>query len=246
MSVGLPHPEAENVGAYLLGALPDDEREVFERHLEDCSACRNETERLRVAAEALPRSVEPLAAPPALKQTLMAAVEADVRQREGVRPPTFAATVRERVSSAFAGIGQMRPGVAWVSAAVVLLVGVAAGLSISTIADDEPRVRTLAAKFDDRRVAKGSGSLSIPADRGAGATLSVHGMPSLPSNETYQVWVERDGQTIPKALFNVGEDGKGLTAVDGDIEGADSVMVTREPAGGARAPSAEPILKVEL
>ena len=32
----------ENVGAYLLGALPELETEVFEKHLGSCATCRRE------------------------------------------------------------------------------------------------------------------------------------------------------------------------------------------------------------
>ena len=47
-------------------------------------------------------------------------------------------------------------------------------------------------------------------------------------------------------MFSVGEDGAGAAAVTDDLEGADSVLVTREPAGGARAPSGKPIVSVGL
>lgn len=65
----------DDVGAYLLGALNDLERHAFERHLRDCEECRDELERLRPAAEALPGSVKQLEPPPGLKKRLMAEVE---------------------------------------------------------------------------------------------------------------------------------------------------------------------------
>jgi hypothetical protein len=65
----------QDVGAYLLGALNDLERQAFERHLRGCPECQEELERLRPAAEALPGSVEQLAPPPGLKRRLMAEVE---------------------------------------------------------------------------------------------------------------------------------------------------------------------------
>ena len=58
---------SDDVGAYLLGALTDLEREAFERHLAECAECRDEVERLRPAADALPRSVEQMEPPPSLK-----------------------------------------------------------------------------------------------------------------------------------------------------------------------------------
>src|SRR2546421_586661 len=70
---------SEDLGAYLLGALPDLEAEALERHAMHCDACRDELERLRPAADALPHSVEQHEPPPSLKRSLMAAVESDVR-----------------------------------------------------------------------------------------------------------------------------------------------------------------------
>jgi ferric-dicitrate binding protein FerR (iron transport regulator) len=65
----------DDVGAYLLGALNDLERQAFERHLRGCDECQEELERLRPAAEALPGSVKQLEPPPGLKKRLMAEVE---------------------------------------------------------------------------------------------------------------------------------------------------------------------------
>src|SRR4051812_49888380 len=108
----------EDVGAYLLGALEEAEREAFERHLAGCAECRDEVERLRPAVEALPRSVEPLQAPPELKASLMQAVEEEARavarSPRGRRRPLR--------------LPRVTPAVAWASAAFLLAVGIAGGL----------------------------------------------------------------------------------------------------------------------
>ena len=84
----------EEIGAYLLGALTDLERQAFEQHLEGCPECRAETERLRPAADALPRSVEQVEPPGSLKTSLMEIVEREAREaaagegeRTWVAPP---------------------------------------------------------------------------------------------------------------------------------------------------------------
>ena len=38
---------ADDLALYALGALPAEERQAVEKHLEECSACRQELERLR-------------------------------------------------------------------------------------------------------------------------------------------------------------------------------------------------------
>lgn len=237
----------ENVGAYLLGALTEIEVRGFENHLEDCHLCRDEVERLRPAVDALPRSVHPVIPPPSLKASLMEAVESDLGRSEGRGAvKRTVARLRERLATAGGALGGMSPAAAWVSVSIVLLVGVLAGYGAKRIVDRGSDARTVAARFDTAMVANGSGSLVIPGDAKAGATLRLHGMPSLPPNKTYEVWLQRDGELIPTALFNVGGDGNGLTAVDGDLEDAQAVLVTREPAGGARSPSGKPVLKVSL
>ena len=232
----------QDAAAYVLGALDEGEVTRFVTHLRQCQVCRDEVDRLQVAADALPRSVMPLAAPDGLKRSVMDVVRADVSETTG--GPSLADRLRGR----FAALGRVRARALSVSAAAVLLVGLVAGFGISQIVGNQGGgERTLSAKFDSSRVTHGSGNLVIgDHSSDAGGTLRVHGMPSLSSDETYQVWLKRDGETIPKALFNVGDDGNGLTAVDGDLDDAQAVMVTREPAGGSRSPSGPAVLTVKL
>jgi anti-sigma factor RsiW len=70
----------EEIGAYLLDALTDLERQAFEQHVAGCAECRDELERLRPATDALPRSVEQVEPPPGLKTSLMEVVEREARE----------------------------------------------------------------------------------------------------------------------------------------------------------------------
>lgn len=236
------NPEAhelyqEDAAPYVLGALSDEEHTRFVSHLRECHVCRDEVDRLQFAVDALPRSVQPLPAPASLKAAVMAEVESDLQTG---RPR---ASLGRRLRERLAGMASLRPGVASATAAVVLLVGIAGGFGLSHLTGDQDR--SVTAAFDGSRVANGSGKLVIGGNDDSGGTLRVHGMPKLASNETYQVWLQRDGEVIPKALFTVSDQGDGLTAVD-DLHGADRVMVTREPAGGARSPSGPPMVTVKL
>jgi anti-sigma-K factor RskA len=251
MSVDRHEIQQENVGAYLLGALTDYEEAAFLRHLEECPVCSDEVARLRPAVDALPRSVPPVDPPPELKASIMAIVEEEARQRSGGRErdprPRPLAGLRRRLAAAGEGLSAVRPAVAWAGACVILAMGVLTGYGITKIASDEEATKALVAKVDTARLPSATGSLTVSGqESGASGILRVHGMPELDADSTYQVWIKRGGEVIPGSLFSVGQDGEGTTAVTDGLDDADAVLVTRERAGGARAPSEEPVISVSL
>jgi anti-sigma-K factor RskA len=221
----------DEVGAYLLGALSDAERASFEGHLVDCPECRNEVERLRPAADLLPRSVEQVEPPPSLKRSLMEVVEREAKERDGA-PSRARTPIGVRLRGLLGG--SLRP--ALVGAAVVLAVAV--GFGVAQLSGED--TRTVAAQTT---LPDASGSLKVHDDD---AVLEVRGMPSLERGRVYQAWVQRDGMIEPEPTFEVGADGRGVVAVPEDLSDAEAVMVTREPSGGSRAPSEKPILTVTL
>lgn len=212
----------DDIGAYLLGALNDLERQAFERHLAGCDECQEEVARLRPAAEALPASVVQLEAPPGLKRRLMAEVEGDAR--------------RERPRRRFA-IPRV-PRLAF--AATALAVGLAIGFGVAQLGGDEG-TRTVGVTVA-KAMPQAGGTLEIGDDR---ATLELHDMPDLGRGRVYQVWYQHGERLVPTRTFEVGRSGIGrveLPAV-GDSKG---VFVTREPRGGAQVPSEDPIVRVSL
>jgi anti-sigma-K factor RskA/putative zinc finger protein len=231
----------DTAAAYLLGALSDLERQAFERHLAGCASCREDVERLRPAADALPRSVTPLAPPPSIKASLMEVVERETSERR----PTERQSLGERLRNLVPSLSGMRPAAAWVSASFLLAVGLLTGYGVSRVVSGDES-RTITASADRSRVPDASGSLRIEDDGEDGAVLRVYGLPSPGRNHVYQAWVERDGEIVPQSTFDVSRDGSATPAVTEDLGDADQVMVTREVRGGARAPSEPPVLRVRL
>ena len=233
------HQLHEDIGAYLLGALEEHERDQFEAHLPDCPDCREQLGRLRPAAEALPRSVDPLVAPPGLKKALVKTVRDEARERV---PKSRGRAWSERLWSIMPG--RMSPTVAWGSAAFVLLAGVALGFGGASLLDDG---RTVNASVRPGQVpATAGGSLSIDANGKHGAILRVHGLVPLSRGRVYQAWVQRGGAVAPQPTFEVAPDGRGAVAVPEDLRDADAIVVTREDEGGARTPSEPPVMTVPL
>lgn len=219
----------QDVGPYLLGALPALEASVFERHLMGCEECRREMERLRPAAEALPRAVEAFEPPPSLKASLMEVVE---REASPAPKPS-----RPRLP----WLRGLQPRLAIGLASVCLLGGVAVGVALT--AGNEGK-DTVAATVDKARVPTGAARVESEGDS---AVLRVSGLPQAPRGKVYEVWVERDGRVEPAgALFSPARDGSGAAAIPGGVKGVDRVMVTREVAGGVDRPTEMPLIVADV
>ena len=208
----------DDVGAYLLGALNDLERQAFERHLRGCAECQEELARLRPAADALPGSVQQFEPPTRLKASLMEVVEREARVTE---------LPRRRFT---------RP----LAVAAVLLLGLVVGFGVAQLGGDD-ETRTLAATVD-QAMPNAGGSLQVS---NGDATLRLHDMPRLGGTRVYQVWLQHGDHLAPARTFEVGADGDGAVELS-NVDDADGVYVTREPRGGAQVPSEDPIVSVPL
>jgi anti-sigma-K factor RskA len=229
----------ENVGAYLLGALPELEAEVFERHLESCPTCRRELDQLRLAAEALPRAVEPVTPPPELKESLMATVWAEAGEQEET-----ARAERPRRRPFRERLPRLTPGFAALASACVLAIGIGIGIGVANLGGGGSE--TISALVDHTQAPGGMASLSIPGDH-EHALLSVQGLPNPGVGKVYEVWVQRNGTMQPAgALFSVGSGGTGSAGIPGSLKGAEAVAVTAERDGGSLKPTRMPVLTVKL
>jgi anti-sigma factor RsiW len=229
----------EDIGAYLLGALANGEHEEFERHLATCHVCQDELERLKGAADALPRSVAQYEPPPSLKQALMEQVYAETAPEQAPRR-----SLAERLGLA-GGLRRLTPQMAALASALALVVGVAAGYAISQTGGDSGGTRTVAAMVDSARVGAGKATLVVP-DGDSGAQLRVSSMPRPPTGRIYQVWLQHGDRIVPGPLFSVDRNGNGAAAVPGSLNGVKQIMVTREVARGATHPSEAPVVTARV
>jgi len=224
-------------GAWVLGALDEEEAWRFGAHLDVCAACRDEVERLRVAADVLPLAVPPAEPGRELKRRLMTIVEAEARERRRGEAPARAERLRARLGGL-----TVRPAMAAAAAALLLLVGVGVGLAVR--GGGVGRTETVALAVDAAKVRGASAQLVRSGDE---AEVRVSRMPAPPRGRVYQVWIQRDGHAPePDAVFTVDRQGRGSVGVLGDVEGADAVLVTDEPAGGSTVPTRQPVVRGRL
>jgi hypothetical protein len=229
---------ADSLGAWMLGALPEDEAEALRSHLEGCAECRAEAESLRVAVDALPASAPPMSPPPELKGRLMAVVEREASLLKAAGPEADRVKEpRRRRLPALSGL-TLRPALATGLVLLLLVVGGGAALLGRTAFDQD--ARTVVARVNPEL--KGSrASLEVDGDR---ARIVGNKLPPPPAGRVYQVWLDRGGKAPEptSALFSTRSDGSASVDVPGSIDGVRAVMVTDEPSGGSSKPTGRLIL----
>jgi anti-sigma-K factor RskA len=225
----------DSVAAYALGALSEQEAAGFESHLDACRACRAEAAELAPAVAALPASVPPLTAPPALRDRIMGDVrrEAELLRAAGPeadRPVRAPARTRRRWAPRWA-----IPAFA----VAALAIGFAVGELASSSSERTVRLAaTGAASGADAQLRFEDGH----------ATLAAHHLPAPPKGRVYQVWLKPvHGAPRPtSALFVPRSDGTATVAVPADAADMDLVMVNTEPPGGSAQPTTAPVLTAKI
>lgn len=221
----------DEVAAYALGALTPEDARRFEQHLEQCEECQVELSEYRPVVATLPSAAEPVAPPPALRQRIMAVVEADAARRQ---PERASAPAWRRF------LGGLRPLPVLAAACVLLLAGLGVGIAL-----DGEEATTYPAKVVDVRGA----SAELVVEGGDKAELVVRGLRPPPEGRVYQVWLLPEGEgAAPRpttTLFSVTRDGRGAAEVP-DVGDAQAVLVSDEPVGGSSAPTGEVVITAPL
>jgi anti-sigma-K factor RskA len=228
----------EEAAAYALGALDADRLDDFKLHLEGCERCQSEVRWLAPAVRALPEAVPRETPPPALRERLMVEVRADAA--------AHAKQARRERAEARGGFGEWLRGLnlgglTWKPlagmAAVVLIVAAGIGYVVGTGGGTD--VHTTKAAQPNGIVAK----VITEGDR---AEVRLTGVKQLPDGKVLEAWVQRGNAVEPvPALFAPDHAGDATTTID-DMTNVSAVLVTREPTGGTKVPTTEPIVKVPL
>jgi anti-sigma-K factor RskA len=229
----------EDIPAYALGILGEEEQARVGAHLSGCAACRAVRDDYDALAADLVVLL-PAAAPPAsLKARLRERLDADTlpapQTRRAARPapasPSRTGALREWLTR--------RP---WQPALVALLLVVALGLLLRPRDVTAPAVVTLDLVGTDAAPnAYGIVVLGSHYNPRLG-TLVVDNLEPLPPEQQYQLWLVKDGR-ISGGVFDVGDDGYGsLTVRAPDPLDSYTFGVTVEPAGGSNGPTGARVL----
>jgi anti-sigma-K factor RskA len=252
----------ESAGLYALGALPAEERELFEAHVSTCDECRRDVRAFGRVVNVLPFALPQVDPPPALRGRVLAAAGADVRG--SVVPLT---AVRPRQSFVMAG---------WLSAAALLVVAIGLGaytvrlrqrmsglevvlreavsrldrserqLASATRDAERAQLRLAVLTAPDMKQVDLAGQAAAPRAAGRaflsasnGLLFAASQLPPLPAGRTYQVWFLTPGAPISAGLMKPDPSGR-VTAAFDVPPGATSptgLAVSIEPDGGVPAPT---------
>jgi predicted anti-sigma-YlaC factor YlaD len=223
------------LGASALDALPDDEVELLEVHLEDCDECRDELSDLRMTTSML---VEPAAdAPPGVWDDIVASI----RHKPEEMPRSIRRVVSKR-NRWLQGWALVATGA--VAAVIILAVSVANLNSDVSNLKNQVAVGSLQSAAEHAVAAPGHELVELRGSNGAGvaqAVITTDGVAyllpkdlhPLASARTYQLWAESRGVAVSLGVLGAKP---GISAFRVE-PGMTALMLTAEPSGGVQAPT---------
>lgn len=238
-------PFLENIPAYALGALDTKDTAALEAHLQTCTSCQAELTAYRATSEHLLTSVPPQMPSNALRQRLQK------------RLPSAQKAARSRLNWSFSRVA--------VGLAIVLLLALNV-VSISQVRTLQRQQAQLIDQIQNGQMAltmlsyPHTQSFPIQQDNVTGsllldteynnAVLILRGLPAIPDDQTYQVWlIAPDGTRTSAGLLRPQPDLPFVSAPlssTQDLVNFVGVGMTIEPAGGSDSPTGLHIFRVDF
>ena len=232
--------------AYVLGALPGDERAAVEAYLASRPERQAEIDDLGGVAGLLALAPPEQDAPADLRRRVMGVVASESSRPRAARRRSAASLLGR-----FAGLRNVALG-----AAALLVVGlfswnVLLQGDVQNLRGEVEEARTASEAREPREIKLGGtwseqgARAEVTALRDDRAIIVVEDMPPLPDDRTGQVWVINDDVPEPSGLLD-SSGNMAMTAITTPLSEADTIAVTVEPAGGSDKPTTDPVLVKEL
>ena len=260
----------ELLAFYALDAVTDSERKQVEAYVASDPEARLRLDEMMRTASALPYASEPLAAPPALKRTLMDRVKADAEKRFAPPAPIRASAWSRFIESFLPRAGQLFPQVVTVFSLLIALAVGAWGLSLRNelkslqaqtaqlqeqVAQQREVLALLTSPNAQTFVVIGTdhqpdshGKLIADSETGL-AVLVVDGLQQLEAGKTYEFWlIEGDKPPVAAGVFEVNEEGHATLKVSHAVTPGsyNAIGVSVEPEGGSEQPTGAIVMLSEI
>jgi anti-sigma-K factor RskA len=233
--VGVHDALSDQAASYVLGALSPAERDAFELHLAECSACAADVRGLSAVADAIGAAVAPDEPSAAVRARLVAAVQSGEPRRAAV-PGAHRASVAP-----------------WLALAASLALAAGAltyAIHLRGVVAESQRAAAVLTAPDVARVDL-AGQPAAPGasarafwSRSRGLVLTGSGVPALPPRRVYQLWAV--GPQAPTSVGLLRPDSEGgvhrIYDTPPDLPKPVAFAVTIEPDGGVPAPTGEKYL----
>lgn len=251
--------------AMALGALDPDDAAFVRSHLAKCPLPHPELRDALAVAAAIGDAVPERAVPsPGLRSRLLAEIHAgSAHEALSDRLMSVAtaapAPVRPGPWRWIAAAG----GTLAVAASLALAVQIGENRALDErLAVADVRLAALETQVDaaeawiDRAVAQGADAffmdgegqaqeasfMLVVEDQATGAVLLMSNLPELGEGETYELWVERDGEVVAVGTFQPDDRGLAAMMIDASVAGIRQAMITVEPLGGSDMPSIDGVI----
>ena len=223
-----PEPDLAGLtGLYALDALDEPLLGHFEAYLETNAEARAEVAEFRATA-ALLDSVVAETPPAGLRDRVMAEV-ANTRQEAPV------------VQLAPRRVARRNRGQWMAVAAALILIAAVGGLLLGRATGPQSELAGLLDRPDARVVAlhgEGDSVANVVWSSSAGRAMVVaSSMPEVPSNKTMELWRIDGEKATSIGTFTPGSDRSARASFAVDLDGATSLGLTVEPAGGSATPT---------
>ena len=229
----------DQIPAYALDCLDEEEAFQVEAHLTVCAACQAELEAYKVTAAYLGLTAPQVQPPARLKASILRSVNqqtARVQARQKVGAPEFWIRLYRWMYST---------GPIWVGVSLLLVIALVASnlVLLNQVKSAQSSEFHLVALKGTSNAPNASGIMVI-SQEGMAGTLIVDGLPVLGTAKQYQLWLMKDGKRVSGGLFYVGQGGYGMLAVQspGSLLNFSSFGITVEPTGGSPGPTGAKVL----
>jgi anti-sigma-K factor RskA len=237
-------PFRENIPAYALGALDAEYVGALEAHLQTCASCRDELAAYRATSDSLLLALPPQNPPAALRRRLQG------------RLPSAHKTGRPRLNWS---IGRVAAGIA-----IVLMLALNA-FFISQVRALQSQQTQLIDQIQKGQAAlamlsyANTQTFAINAENVTGsllldieynnAVLILRGLPSIPDDQTYQVWLiapneERTNAGLVRPQIDQPFISEAIYSTQ-ELANFVGIGMTVEPAGGSDHPTGPQVFRVD-
>ena len=236
-----PHV-TDQIPAYALDCLDEEEAFRVETHLTVCAVCRAELAAYKATADQL-GCVAPQVEPPSR-------LKASILRRVAEPQAGRAAAPRQKIGAPEFWVRlyrwTMNTGPIWVGVSVLLLIALTASNVVlyQQIQSQKQSSEFHLVALKGTTNAPNDSGIMVISQEGLAGTVIVDGLPPLKMAQQYQLWLMKDGKRVSGGLFYVGQNGYGILAVQspGSLLNFSSFGITIEPVGGSPGPTGEKVL----